>query len=61
MQPWVQAVRGELIERRRATREGLRAGRIARNREFASVLHSEIRLRTVLRGVADAVETGPAA
>jgi hypothetical protein len=61
MQPWTQAIRGELIERRRTIREGLRAGRIARSREFASVLHSESRLRTVLRGVADVLEPGPAA
>jgi hypothetical protein len=59
MQPWIQAVRGELIERRRAVREGLRAGRVARSREFASVLHSEGRLEAVMRGVAEKREPGP--
>jgi hypothetical protein len=52
MQSWVEAMRGDLASRRQAIRAGLRANRIARNREFASVLHSERRLRHVLGSVA---------
>jgi hypothetical protein len=58
MQRWVQAIRGELIDRRRAIREGFRSNRIARSREFASVLHSESRLEPVLRNVGAARELG---
>jgi hypothetical protein len=36
---------------RRTARAGLRSNRIARSREFASILHSESRLQTVLRHV----------
>jgi hypothetical protein len=58
LQPWVEAIRGELAERRHAVREGLRSNRIARSREFASVLHSESRLESVLRGIGAALESG---
>jgi hypothetical protein len=60
MQRWVQAIRGDLVDRRRVIREGLRSNRIARSREFASVLHSESRLESVLRDVGAALESGPA-
>jgi hypothetical protein len=56
MQSWVEVIREELAERRRATREGLRSNRIARSREFASVLHSGRRLESVLRDIGTALE-----
>jgi hypothetical protein len=59
MQPWVQVIRGELADRRRAIREGLRSNRIARSREFASVLHSESRLESVMRDMGAALVPGP--
>ncbi len=49
MQPWVMAMRGELVGRRLAIREALRSNRLARSRDFASVLHSRSRLERVLR------------
>jgi hypothetical protein len=61
MQTWVAAIRGELVERRLAVREGIRSNRIARSREFASVLHSEQRLASVFRDIGTAIEpaSGP--
>jgi hypothetical protein len=61
MQRWVQSIRGDLADRRRAIREGLRSNRIARSREFASVLHSGRRLESLLPGVGVAPDPGPAA
>lgn len=58
MQPWVAATRADLDDRRRAVRAGLRSHRIARSREFASVLHSGTRLETVLRGVGEGMASG---
>jgi len=55
MQAWVEAMRTELIARRLAIRAGLRSNRIARNREYASVLHPERRLRDVLQGIGASV------
>ncbi len=51
MQPWVDAKREGLRSRRQAILAGLRSNRIARNREFAAVLHSSGRLREILGGV----------
>jgi hypothetical protein len=53
MQPWVESLRGDLTSRRESIRAALRANRIARNREYASVLHSEGRLREVLGSIAN--------
>jgi hypothetical protein len=53
MQPWVESLRSDLTARRQSIRTALRSNRIARNREFASVLHSEGRLRAVLGGLAN--------
>lgn len=61
MQPWVAATRADLEDRRRAVRAGLRSHRIARSREFASVLHSGCRLEAVLRGVGDSMTSGSTA
>jgi hypothetical protein len=50
LQPWVRASNDELLLLRSEVRRRLRSNRVARNREFSSVLHSEERLReTVLR------------
>jgi hypothetical protein len=57
MQPWVSAMRADLMSRRPAIRAGLRSNRIAGNREFASVLHSESRLRHVLWGIGSALKS----
>ena len=54
MQPWVEAMRTDLVSRRLAIRAGLRSNRTARNREYALVLHSGRRLREVLPGIGDA-------
>jgi YD repeat-containing protein len=51
MQPWVSAMRADLVSRRQAIRASLRSNRIAGSREFASVLHSEQRLRHVFSGL----------
>ena len=40
MQPWVEAMRTDLVSRRLAIRAGLRSNRTAGSREYASVLHS---------------------
>jgi hypothetical protein len=65
MQPWVEAQRVGLMGRRREILEGLRVNRIARNREFASVLHSAGRMREILSGIGNrswgGVDTLPAA
>jgi hypothetical protein len=61
MQPWLKAVRDDLAARRDGIREGLKAVRVARSREFASVLHSERRLEMIFRGVADSPGPGPVA
>jgi hypothetical protein len=58
MQPWVAEMRAELKARRRVVRAGIRSSRIARSREFASVLHSGHRLQHVLIGVAEAMAAG---
>jgi hypothetical protein len=57
MQPWVSAMRADLMSRRLAIRAGLRSNRIAGNREFASVLHSESRLRHVFWGIGSALKS----
>lgn len=51
MQPWVEKEREGLRSRRQAILASLRSNRIARNREFAAVLHSSGRLREILGGV----------
>jgi hypothetical protein len=56
LQPWVETLRAELVRQKARLVADLRANRIARNREFASVLHSTPRLRHSLLGVAN----GPA-
>jgi hypothetical protein len=53
MQSWVESQRVALASRRQGIRAAMRASRIARNREFASVLHSESRLRQILGGIGD--------
>jgi hypothetical protein len=55
MQPWLSSMRADLMSRRQAIRAGLRSNRIAGNREFASVLHSESRLQHILRGIGSAL------
>jgi hypothetical protein len=47
--------RGELEARKRLIIEGVRSNRIARNREFASVLHSGSRLQQVLGGIEESI------
>jgi hypothetical protein len=54
MQPWLEGLRAELTARQARLQAGLRTHRLARNREFAFVLHSASRLRQTLRDVADA-------
>ena len=61
MQPWTEEIRGDLVSRRAAIRAGLRSNRIARSREYASVLHPASRLQHVLRGAGDAMASGPQA
>ena len=51
LQPWVETLRAELIRQKMRLRDALRSNRIARNREFASVLHSTQRLRESLLGI----------
>jgi hypothetical protein len=58
MQPWLSAQRADLMARRLAIRASLRSNRIAGNREFASVLHSEGRLQHVLRGIGSGLSPG---
>lgn len=55
MQPWIEGMRTDLVSRRRSILAALRSNRIARSREFASVLHSGRRLQQVLLGVRDAL------
>ena len=52
LQPWVVAIRDDLVATRGRLRNRLRSNRVARNREFSFVLHSGQRLREVLTGVA---------
>jgi hypothetical protein len=61
MQPWVSEMRAETNSRKRAIRAALRSNRIARSREFASVLHSGARLQRVLRDIEEALASGGAA
>ena len=61
MQPWVEDLRAEVNSRRHAIRAGLRSSRIARNREFASVLHPGPRLQHVLRDIEGALASGAGA
>ncbi|MHB1559285.1 MAG: hypothetical protein ACYC61_17685 [Isosphaeraceae bacterium] len=63
MQPWVDVKREGLRVRRQAILACLRSNRIARNREFAAVLHSSGQLREILGGVGSrSVEgSGPSA
>jgi hypothetical protein len=58
MQPWVEALRAELVRRRLAIRAGLRSNRAARYREYASILHSGRRLRQVLQATGDPAVVG---
>jgi hypothetical protein len=51
LQPWVEEARAERLDRRLEVITRLRVDRIARNREFASVLHSANRLRHVLQNL----------
>jgi hypothetical protein len=48
LQGAVQPARAELLERRAELLEGLRRNAVARNREYAFVLHSEERLRAAM-------------
>src|SRR4029077_19317593 len=52
LQSWVEVLRADLVALQARLRAGLRSNRLARNREFASVLPSSPRLRHVLQGVA---------
>jgi hypothetical protein len=45
LKPWVRAISDDLLLRRSEIRSRLRSNRVARNREFSSVIHSEERLR----------------
>jgi hypothetical protein len=54
LQPWVGAMRDDLVESQARMQFRLRSNRIARNREFSFVLHSRQRLREVLSRVARA-------
>jgi hypothetical protein len=45
LKPWVRAINDNLLLRRSEIRRRLRSNRVARNREFSSVIHSEERLR----------------
>ena len=58
LQPWVEALRADLLAQQTRLRSGLRTNRIARNREFAFVLHSATRLRHALQSAGSAF--GPA-
>ncbi len=58
MQPWVSAIRADLISRLQAIRASLRSNRIAGNREFASVLHSGQRLRHIFTGLGSGLAPG---
>ncbi len=51
MQPWVEGMRSDLAMRRQTLRAAVRSNRIARNRDFASVLHSGSRLEQVLGSI----------
>jgi hypothetical protein len=51
MQPWVEGMRSDLAMRRQTVRAAVRSNRIARNRDFASVLHSGRRLEQVLGSI----------
>ena len=51
MQPWVEGMRSNLAMRRQTRRAAVRSNRIARNRDFASVLHSASRLEQVLGSI----------
>ncbi|HZW32598.1 MAG TPA: hypothetical protein VFF52_17925, partial [Isosphaeraceae bacterium] len=53
LQPWVEGMRAEWTARQARLQAGLRSHRLARNREFAFVLHSTSRLRQTLRDVAN--------
>jgi hypothetical protein len=55
MQPWVEAMRADLMARRRAIRAGLRSNRIARSREFASLLHPAERLQRIMSSIAESL------
>jgi YD repeat-containing protein len=56
LQPWVETLRAELVRQKARLLAGLRSNRIARNREFAIVLHSTQRLRGGLLGVANGID-----
>ncbi len=56
LQPWVETLRADLLERKASLRVGLRSKRVAHNREFAYVLHSVQRLGAHLRGVGQEME-----
>jgi hypothetical protein len=56
LQPWVETLRAELVRQKARLLTGLRSNRIARNREFAIVLHSTQRLRRSLLGVANGID-----
>jgi hypothetical protein len=53
LQPWVETLRAELVRQKARLLSGLRANRVARNREFAFVLHSMQRLRRSLLEIAN--------
>jgi hypothetical protein len=58
MQPWVEESRTDLASRRKMIRAGLRSNRIARSREFASVLHPGSRLQPIFQGIEDGLASG---
>ena len=58
LQPWVRASNEELSLFRSEVRRRLRSNRVARNREFSCVLHSEERLRESMLRASRAVRAG---
>jgi hypothetical protein len=54
LRPCTRELRDELLVLRRETRRRLRSNRIARNREFSFVLHSDLSLRQSLLGASGA-------
>jgi hypothetical protein len=59
LEPWVRVQRTQLLQLQASMMQRIRSGQIARNREFAAVLHSAPRLREILVGtVEDAWPSG---
>jgi hypothetical protein len=58
LQPWVEELREALVQWKARVRRDSKAGRAARNREFAFLLHSRTRLEHKMAGVALAAWAG---